>query len=237
MRRAHDSRVSPSHRAASGRAHGSGPAPTRRHRRSIREIVACSRTSRWGAIDGMSPVYVERRSPVNRTLRPAWWVGNVSIPRSATSFAIRSCVGPIHCPPRSRWSPSESTEYVRPPTRSRASRTTAFTPAADSRRAAVSPASPAPTTHTSARLARAGASAIGGDDLDLVAVRVVQVERAHVLQHGMDAIAGGVARVLELGRGARRTAQAPPRTRSGGGGAPSSRRGRCRPGRGAGSAR
>ena len=42
--------------------------------------------------------------------------------------------------------------HTRPPTRSRASRTTTDRPAWDSRRAAVSPARPAPTTQTSASI-------------------------------------------------------------------------------------
>ena len=45
--------------------------------------------------------------------------------------------------------------HTRPPTRSLASRTTTERPAWDSRRAAVSPASPAPTTQTSASIGTA----------------------------------------------------------------------------------
>ena len=63
----------------------------------------------------------------------------------------RSWVGPTHCAPISTTLPSPIGSFrVRPPTRSRASRTTTSRPAARRARAAASPARPAPTTTTSA---------------------------------------------------------------------------------------
>ena len=64
-----------------------------------------------------------------------------------------SCSGPMKQPPMSTGTPpSEVRVQTRPPTRSRASRTTTERPACLSRRAAVRPARPAPTTQTSASL-------------------------------------------------------------------------------------
>src|SRR5919112_405436 len=63
---------------------------------------------------------------------------------------MRSWVGPIHWPPWSSGVPSAAGRVrVRPPTRSRASRTITSAPASTSRRAADRPARPAPTTTTS----------------------------------------------------------------------------------------
>src|SRR5580765_3252826 len=60
-------------------------------------------------------------------------------------------VGPVNIPPSSAYAPLASVWLsVRPPTRSRASRTSTERPAWRIRRAAVSPARPAPTTITSA---------------------------------------------------------------------------------------
>src|SRR4051794_20888052 len=68
---------------------------------------------------------------------------------------MRSCVGPIHWPPTSTTWPSPSGSFsVLPPTRSRASSTTGSSPLARSSRAAVRPASPAPTMATSASRVR-----------------------------------------------------------------------------------
>jgi hypothetical protein len=68
---------------------------------------------------------------------------------------MRSCVGPTNSPPTSAiaFPPAIDAFCVRPPTRSRASRTTTEWPAATSARAAASPENPAPTTTTSARRA------------------------------------------------------------------------------------
>src|SRR5438309_4586270 len=64
---------------------------------------------------------------------------------------MASCSGPSHAPPRSTGEPSgRCCVQIRPPTRSRASRTATVFPPWLSRLAAVSPAYPAPTTQTSA---------------------------------------------------------------------------------------
>ena len=62
-----------------------------------------------------------------------------------------SCVGPTNVPPRSDTLPPPSSWFcTRPPTTLRASSTTTDLPALTRSRAAVRPANPAPTTHTSA---------------------------------------------------------------------------------------
>ena len=67
---------------------------------------------------------------------------------------MRSWLGPTKQPPMSTGTPSFVVcVQTLPPTLSRASSTTTERPAWDSRRAAVSPASPAPTMQTSASLA------------------------------------------------------------------------------------
>src|SRR6266511_932531 len=79
---------------------------------------------------------------------------------------MRSWVGPIHWPPWSIGVPSAAGSVsVRPPTRSRASSTTASAPAATRSRAATSPASPAPTTTTSVAAVTDLSSPGGGRDL------------------------------------------------------------------------
>ena len=66
---------------------------------------------------------------------------------------MRSWCGPTKHPPMSTGTPLRAVwVQTRPPTRSRASSTTTDCPAWDSRRAAVSPAKPAPTTQTSASI-------------------------------------------------------------------------------------
>src|SRR4051795_55641 len=73
------------------------------------------------------------------------------MPSSFMSASTRSCVGPTNCAPASICLPPGSSWLsVRPPTRSRASRTSTDLPALATLRAAVSPARPAPTTITSA---------------------------------------------------------------------------------------
>ena len=68
---------------------------------------------------------------------------------------MRSWVGPANWPPISLMCPPPIERFsVRPPTRSRASSTTTLRSAATRARAAASPESPAPTTHTSARRVR-----------------------------------------------------------------------------------
>src|SRR4249919_733246 len=74
------------------------------------------------------------------------------MPRSSARAKTSCWVGPTHWPPSSTRSSGRSpTDWlrVRPPTRSRASRTWTSRPAPASSRAAVRPASPAPTTRTS----------------------------------------------------------------------------------------
>ena len=81
--------------------------------------------------------------------------GAVDARRPDAEFAARSrrrsCPGPMNCPPRSTARPARSVVSVRPPTRSRASRTTVAAPLSASRRAAARPESPAPTTTMSNR--------------------------------------------------------------------------------------
>src|SRR3954447_14794251 len=62
---------------------------------------------------------------------------------------ILDCVGPMNCPPTSMKVPSRWTVQVRPPTRSRASRTATEAPLLTRRRAAARPDRPAPTMTTS----------------------------------------------------------------------------------------
>src|SRR5512132_1217728 len=74
------------------------------------------------------------------------------MPRSSARARTSCWVGPTHWPPSSTRSSGRSpTDWlrVRPPTRSRASRTWMSRPAPASSRAAVRPARPAPTTRTS----------------------------------------------------------------------------------------
>src|SRR3990170_7124132 len=90
------------------------------------------------------------------------FVGYVSRPSSRTRPKTSCWVGPTHCPPSSTTSSGRSpTEWfsVRPPTRSRASRTWTSAPARVSSRAAARPESPAPTTTTSQSCRPIGSSA------------------------------------------------------------------------------
>src|SRR5262249_39692027 len=103
-----------------------------------------------GLRSGMVPAYVETTPFASRIFLPFDQVGKVVSESSRASASMRRCPGPIHCPPRSTHCPPPSFLQVRPPTRSRASRTTTLAPRRVSSRAAVRPARPAPTTTTSA---------------------------------------------------------------------------------------
>src|SRR6185437_10196525 len=78
-------------------------------------------------------------------------MGCVATPSSAASPRMCRWAGPANWPPTSTTCPSARRWFsTRPPTRSRASRTSTLAPARCSSRAAVRPARPAPTTTTSA---------------------------------------------------------------------------------------
>src|ERR1700709_2337282 len=81
---------------------------------------------------------------------PSLYCLKVLTPNSSIIAWIRSCVGPTQAPPLSIHDPSSrGTVKGRPPTRSRASSNATEWPACLTRSAAVRPAKPAPTTHTS----------------------------------------------------------------------------------------
>ena len=134
----------------SGRA-GRGPvrgrrAPAARSPSRGRGPARARASVRW-------PVKEATLPPSSTRWRPSSWVGKVSTPSSSARAAIRRWVGPIHWPPISTTLPSPSSSFsTRPPTRSRASITSGRAPAAATCRAATRPASPAPTTATSASI-------------------------------------------------------------------------------------
>lgn len=101
-----------------------------------------------------APSYIPsmyRSSLTRRRHSDPYW-GRVSMSNSSMSDSTRSWSAPIHCPPFSTNSPnSVCVEGVLPSTKSRSSRTTGLKPFVRRVRAAVSPASPPPTTTTSVR--------------------------------------------------------------------------------------
>src|SRR5829696_4232337 len=117
------------------------------------------------------------------TLWPCPCVGNVSTPSSEARAASRSWVGPIHCPPTSTTLPPPMSWFsTRPPTRSRASTTTTDAPRALSSRAALRPASPAPTTTTSASCVRESGTA---------GLYIATLPRSHASRNSLSRARGG----------------------------------------------
>lgn len=93
--------------------------------------------------------------PLSNNAKSSKSVSTVPAPMASASSVIGfPCVPWIHDAPMSTGTPSEASVLVRPPIRSRASSTVTRTPASASRRAAASPANPAPTIATCSPSAR-----------------------------------------------------------------------------------
>ena len=152
LRRIQLSKVCPSSTSARRVSHGRS--------RSVRAASRAKRSRPWprsasanGDSRGTAPLsgFIVDRLPCRSSSNcpSSFQVRNVDSPSSPASSRMRVWPSPSHCPPSSSGVPSSSTRpSVRPPTRSRASTTVTSCPRATSRRAAASPASPAPTTMT-----------------------------------------------------------------------------------------
>ena len=127
----------------------------RRHRPTSREIAAS--TSGWAADRAARrpalPSEPQWRTPFqSQTSSSSASAGVTAIPYRAISAASAGCCArENHAPPSSTETPAsgQSRVHVRPPTRSRASRSVTSSPCSAMSRAATSPAIPPPITTTS----------------------------------------------------------------------------------------
>ena len=146
--RSQASKVISSYSAARGCSHGAAGSTSRESRVSSARSLRIS--SRVSGLTGKSPVKRWRLPSLSmNTESPSRWRWKSSSPSSAARSWIAVCSGAIHWPPISRKEPSIVSDHVRPPTRSRASSTATVFPVWLRRRAAVSPAGPAPMMTTS----------------------------------------------------------------------------------------
>ena len=119
----------------------------------MRAMACAALTSATGLIRGMSPRYRRTLPPVASTLSPSHEGregGDAHLlGQGVHPVVVRADEARPHVDRHAAW---EVWVQTRPPTRSRASSTTTDRPAWERRRAAVSPARPAPTTQTSASI-------------------------------------------------------------------------------------